>query len=431
MTYEEAITWIHSREKFKIKPGLKRMEWMMDRLGHPEKDINAIHIAGTNGKGSTLSFLRHLLEDQGMNVGTFTSPYIIHFNERISVNGKAIKDEDWVHLVETIKPLAEELGVTPLGEPTEFEVITAMAIVYFQKAQLDFVIMETGLGGRFDSTNIIQPVVAAITNVGLDHMNILGNSYEKIATEKAGIIKKHVPAVTAVENDAAIHVIEERARMMETELYRLNKEFFVKHHYSNEEGEHFTFHANQFDSNDLISRMKGRHQEKNAAVALQVMEVLKEKGAPFKREHYSNSIMSTKWPGRFERVWNNPLVILDGAHNEEGTSTLMRTIAEHYPHQKKYLLYAALQDKPVTGMLQQLKGNFTSIIFTSFDFPRAMNGKALLDIYGGENSFVQDSWEQALDDTIDKMDDKDLLIVAGSLYFISDVRKHFEHRSKV
>ncbi|SEA52415.1 dihydrofolate synthase / folylpolyglutamate synthase [Thalassobacillus cyri] len=428
LTYEQAIEWIHSREKFKIKPGLKRMEWMMEKLDHPERELNAIHIAGTNGKGSTLSFLRNLLEAQGKNVGTFTSPYIIHFNERISVNGKPIQDDDWLQLVKTIKPLAEELAQTPLGEPTEFEVITAMALLYFKQASLDFVIMETGLGGRFDSTNIIQPIVAAITNIGLDHMKILGNSYEKIAVEKAGIIKENVPVVTAVESEEAIQVIKQKCQETSSNLFRLNHDFFVSHQSSDEEGEHFFFSNRSYQSKLLTSRMKGRHQEANAAVALEIMEVLRDKSYPFRREDYYNSIMSTEWPGRFERVSERPLVIIDGAHNEEGTKTLMRTVGEHFPDKRKFLLYAALEDKPVKGMLEQLKDNFDQITFTSFNFPRAMEARLLKEVYDEDNTRAEQVWEEALENIMGKMTYGDVLLVAGSLYFISDVRKYFEYR---
>ncbi|WP_028783358.1 bifunctional folylpolyglutamate synthase/dihydrofolate synthase [Thalassobacillus devorans] len=431
VTYEKAIEWIHSREKFKIKPGLKRMEWMMDKLGHPERELNAIHIAGTNGKGSTLSFLRNLLEAQGKNVGTFTSPYIIHFNERISVNGKPIQNDDWLQLVETIKPLSEEIGRTHLGEPTEFEVITAMALLYFKQANLDFIILETGLGGRFDSTNIIQPAVAAITNIGLDHMNILGDSYEKIALEKAGIIKNHVPVVTAVENEEAIRVIEQKCQETSSKLFRLNHEFFVKHERSDEAGEHFYFSNRSYQSRLLTSSMKGRHQEANAGTAIEIMEVLRDKGYPFRPEDYYNGIMSTSWPGRFEKISESPLVILDGAHNEEGMETLMRTVDEHLTGKRKFLLYAALEDKPVKGMLKQLKGHFDHITFTSFNFPRAMDAQQLKLFFDGDNACVENDWEKAIENMIGKMTYDDVLLVAGSLYFISDVRNYFEYRSKV
>src|SRR5690606_30256187 len=202
--------------------GLSRMEWMMERLGHPVNKIKAIHVAGTNGKGSTVSYLRNILQEAGYKVGTFTSPYIETFNERISVNGYPISDDEIVSLLNAIKPLAEELEELELGGPTEFEVITAMALYYFgERADIDFVIMEVGLGGRFDSTNIIKPLASVITSIGLDHMNILGESIEEIASEKAGIIKQNIPVVSAVSQEEAIDIIFNKAKEEKSPFYQL------------------------------------------------------------------------------------------------------------------------------------------------------------------------------------------------------------------
>lgn len=204
-TYEQALTWIHARLRLGIKPGLARMEWMMERLNHPERRIKTIHIGGTNGKGSTLTFLRCILEEACCKVGTFTSPFFEQFNERISVNGKAISDEEMLELTNIIKPLADELESTELGGPTEFEVITAMSLYYFAKKNpVDIVLYEVGLGGRFDSTNILHPLLSIITSIGMDHTNILGDTYEKIATEKAGIIKSGTPIITAVKQPESL-----------------------------------------------------------------------------------------------------------------------------------------------------------------------------------------------------------------------------------
>src|SRR3954469_23771105 len=208
-TYSEALEWIHARLRLGIKPGLKRMEWMMAKLANPERELKAVHIGGTNGKGSTVTFLQSILEAAGYSVGTFTSPYIEQFNERISVNGKPISDKEILDLTNVIRPLADELEETELGGPTEFEVITAMSFYYFANVnQVDIVLYEVGLGGRFDSTNIIQPIASVITNIGLDHTNILGHTYEEIAFEKAGIIKEGTPTFTAVKNKNAIRVIK-------------------------------------------------------------------------------------------------------------------------------------------------------------------------------------------------------------------------------
>src|SRR4051794_31120365 len=211
-TYEEALQWIHSRLRVGIKPGLKRMEWMMEKLDHPEQKMTSVHIGGTNGKGSTVTYLRSILEKAGYETGTFTSPYIEQFNERISINGVPITDEEIVELANVIYPLSVELEDTELGGPSEFEIITAMAIYYFGVVHpVDIAIFEVGLGGRFDSTNIIHPLLSIITNIGLDHIQFLGTSHKEIAFEKAGIIKKGASLISAVNQEDAKEVIRKRA----------------------------------------------------------------------------------------------------------------------------------------------------------------------------------------------------------------------------
>ncbi len=223
-TYKEAISWIHGRLKFGVKPGLLRMEKLMEKLEHPEKNIRAIHVAGTNGKGSTVSFIRSVLQEAGYTVGTFTSPYMITFNERISVNGMPITDEEWRTLVTDIKPIVDELDKTDAGTVTEFEIITACAFLYFAKrADIDFVIFEAGLGGTFDSTNIVKPLLSVITSIGHDHMAILGNTIEEIAGQKAGIIKNSIPVITGVNQPEALGVIE-----AEAEKSRLRISHYIK-----------------------------------------------------------------------------------------------------------------------------------------------------------------------------------------------------------
>ncbi|WP_075035077.1 bifunctional folylpolyglutamate synthase/dihydrofolate synthase [Halobacillus dabanensis] len=426
MKYEEAIEWIHSREKFKVKPGLKRMTWMMERLNHPEQTLNAVHIAGTNGKGSTVSFLRHILQEQKFTVGTFTSPYIERFNERISVNGTPIPDHSLAFLVEIIKPLAEELAQTPLGEPTEFEIITAMAMLHFSELQLDYVLIETGLGGKYDSTNILAPLVSVITNIGHDHMNILGNTVEEIAEEKAGIIKPEVPIITAVKQTEALEVIAHRAKECESALYCLGEAFHVEHLKSTEIGESFIFSNQNYTSPELLSRMKGQHQVENVALAIQTAEQLRAIGANVRREKYIDGIRRTFWPARFEKVRNNPLTIIDGAHNEEGTQALVNTLKRHYDGRNIILVYAALEDKPVSKMINLLSEVIKTAYMTTFDFPRALSAKELADYSSITVTKVVEDEQEAIKQASLNVGKDDVLLITGSLYFISKIRKFFE-----
>ncbi|REJ10745.1 bifunctional folylpolyglutamate synthase/dihydrofolate synthase [Halobacillus trueperi] len=428
MDYEEAIAWIHSREKFKVKPGLKRMEWMMERLDHPEKKFKAVHIAGTNGKGSTLSFLRHILKEQGMSIGTFTSPYIEKFNERISVDGRPIEDEELAELVLRVKPLSEELSQTPLGEPTEFEIITAMAMLYFSEAPLDIVLIETGLGGRFDSTNILTPVLSLITNIGHDHMNVLGATIGEIAVEKAGIIKPDIPVVTGVKQQEAINVITKKARSCDSKVFRLGKDFEVTHRSSSDEGESFVFSNETFHSETYVSQMKGPHQVENAALALQAVEVLRSLGVRIDRSLYGKGTASTSWPARFEKVKDAPLTIIDGAHNEEGTSALVETVKRHYAGEKIVLVYSALEDKPVKKMLKQLESVVDTAYMTTFEFPRALKGHELAEYSEITETIAIEDYKQAIRKASFNVGEDGVLLITGSLYFISKVRKYFESK---
>ncbi|MGP4061547.1 bifunctional folylpolyglutamate synthase/dihydrofolate synthase [Halobacillus sp. H74] len=429
MNYQDAIDWIHSREKFKVKPGLKRMSWMMEKLGHPEAKLRVIHIAGTNGKGSTVSFLRHLLQAQGYSVGTFTSPYIEKFNERISMNGLAISDESLALLVERMKPLAEELQRTPFGEPTEFEIITAMAMVYFSHQHLNYVLIETGLGGRYDSTNIVTPILSAITNIGLDHMNILGSTIEQIAEEKAGIIKKGVPVVTGVKQAEAWKVIHQQAEKCHADLHTLGKEFYVEHSGSIPDGEVFSFKNKEYATDELLSSMKGRHQVENAALALQTMEIMKSQGVLIDRSLYGVGVKQTTWPARFEKVMNTPLTIIDGAHNEEGTRALVETVKSHYDGKKIALVYAALEDKPVKKMLKQLSDIADVVYATTFDFPRSLSAPDLAELSPIEETFAVSQYSEAIELAAEEVGQNGVLLITGSLYFISNVRKYFESRA--
>lgn len=239
--YDDAINWIHDRLKFGVKPGLKRMEWLLAELDHPDKKIPTIHVAGTNGKGSTISYMLHMLMEAGYNVGTFTSPYIETFNERISVNSLPISDDEMLRLVNEVKPYVEKIEETDLGSPTEFEIITTMMFLYFGKMNNpDFLLLETGLGGRLDSTNIIDPILSVITNIGYDHMNILGDTISEIACEKAGIIKYRRPIFTAAEKEDALEVLIHTAKELEAPYYSLGSDIKINNLSTWEKGEKFS-----------------------------------------------------------------------------------------------------------------------------------------------------------------------------------------------
>ncbi|MBU8879579.1 bifunctional folylpolyglutamate synthase/dihydrofolate synthase [Bacillus sp. FJAT-29790] len=426
-TYEEAMEWIHSRLRLGIKPGLKRMEWMMEKLDHPERRLKSIHIGGTNGKGSTVTFLRNILQEAGYSVGTFTSPYFEQFNERISLNGIPIKDEEIIRLANDIYPLSLELEETDLGGPTEFEIITAMALQYFGRIHpADIVLFEVGLGGRFDSTNIIYPILSVITSIGLDHTNILGDTYSQIALEKAGIIKPGTGIITAVKQEEAIEEIKNKANEMKAPMYSLGQQFFIDEHVSTPSGESFTVKTQFRELKDIEIEMAGKHQTENASLAVMGVELLnKYYSFLIEDEHIYAGLKSAYWPGRFEIIsQENPVIVIDGAHNEEGIQALTSELKKRYQEKKITIVFAALSDKELDKMILNLDEVANKITFVEFDFPRAAEAEDLYKLSGNDNKHFNKDWKAALDEEVNALKSDDVLVVTGSLYFLSEMKPY-------
>lgn len=421
-TYEDAINWINSRLKFGIKPGLERMEWMMEKLGSPEKKLKVIHIGGTNGKGSTVTYLRSILNEAGYRVGTFTSPYIETFNERISVDGFPITDEEIVQLVAHIQPYVEEIETTNLGSLTEFEVITVMAIYYFAYINpMDITIFEVGLGGRLDSTNILQPILSIITNIGMDHVNILGHTVAEIAFEKAGIIKNETPVITGAKQREALKVITNKSKEMNAKLSISKDDYRIENVRTRERGEQFTFSYAEVQFQDVVINMLGKHQIENAVLAIGAAIFL-QIDEPMIRE----GLRKASWPGRMEIVSEQPFVILDGAHNPEGITSLINTIQEHFPYKKKKMIFAALHDKDLTNMIQPLAKLDAEVYFTEFDFPRAASAEELFSLRLLPHAKINKNWKKLLGELSHALEENEMLIVSGSLYFISNVKSYLK-----
>jgi dihydrofolate synthase / folylpolyglutamate synthase len=424
-TYEQAIDWIHARLRLGIKPGLTRMEWMLEKLDHPERRIKTIHVGGTNGKGSTVTFLRSILESAGYRVGTFTSPYFEQFNERISMNGKPISDDELIELTNVIKPLADELDTTELGGPTEFEVITAMSIYYFAKlSPVDVVIYEVGLGGRFDSTNVIHPLLSIITSIGLDHTAILGDTYEEIAFEKAGIIKNGVSVITGVKQPEALEVIRNKAAELKSPMYQLGEDFFTNSRTSLKNGEQFSFSSmfNKFES--LETSMIGSHQVDNASLAVMASQILANYYSFIIEDtHIRNGLKKAYWPGRLEILSDDPFVLIDGAHNEEGIHALVSEIKSRFADKKISILFAALKDKKLDKMIAALKEAADELTFTTFDFPRAARAEELLEVSkNNADQAVTNNYQEFIELKINEIEENEIFLVTGSLYFLSEAK---------
>ncbi|KHF40956.1 folylpolyglutamate synthase [Halalkalibacter okhensis] len=423
----EVIEWIHSLLPFGIKPGLKRMEWMLKRLGNPEQKMKVVHIGGTNGKGSTVSFMRHVLEKADYNVGTFTSPYIERFEERISLNGQPIDEHSLVESANKIRPLVEELAQTELGSPTEFEVITTIAFDYFAHvAKPDIVLLEVGLGGRLDSTNVITPLLSVITSIGFDHMHILGETLGEIAFEKAGIIKRNTPIVSGIAQKEAQEIIMETAKEKQAPYFQLREHFEESLVDIDRHVQSFTYTSDRHAFENVTIQMPGPHQRENASVAICALELLIEKyGFIISAEAIREGLKATTWIGRFEKLNEHPLVVIDGAHNQEGMESLAKTLILHYPKKTFRFLLAATKEKDMGKLLKPFEGMDASFTFTSFDFFRAASSQVLFDQAAVEVKRYEDQWEKALAEEVQALKDEEMLVVAGSLYFISAIREEW------
>ncbi|MDN6749644.1 MAG: bifunctional folylpolyglutamate synthase/dihydrofolate synthase, partial [Staphylococcus equorum] len=410
MNYLDSLYWIHERTKFGIKPGIKRMEWMLERLNNPQFNINGIHVGGTNGKGSTVAYLRSALVDNGYEVGTFTSPFIETFNERISLNGIPISDDNIVELVQKVKPVSEALEVeTELGTATEFEIITTMMFLYFGELHpVDFVIVEAGLGIKNDSTNVFKPILTILTSIGLDHIEILGDTYTDIAKDKGAIVKPNTPIIYAVKNEDALKVIRGCVEQQNTEGIEFDRDISIV-----SQEEEFTYRYKDYELETLLLNMLGEHQKENAALAITALIELNESGiVDLDFNKMIDGIESVSWTGRIEQVKEKPLMIVDGAHNVESVEALISTMKDYYHIDSLDILFSAVKGKPINTMVDQLKTIASTFYVTDFDFPRALTKDAIFE----EIRFDQ---KELVDDYVKFIEtyEGDGLIITGSLYF--------------
>ena len=415
MNYLDSLYWIHERTKFGIKPGVKRMEWMLDKLNNPQFNINGIHVGGTNGKGSTVAYLRSALVDNGYEIGTFTSPFIETFNERISLNGVPISDDAIVELVQKVKPVSEALEAeTELGTVTEFEIITTMMFLYFGEIHpVDFVIVEAGLGIKNDSTNVFKPILSILTSIGLDHVDILGDTYVDIAKDKGAIVRPETPVIYAVKNEDALKVIRDFVEQQNAEGIELDRDISVI-----SQGEEFTYRYKNYELETLILDMFGEHQKENAALAITALIELNESGlVELDFNKMINGIESVRWTGRIEKVKDDPLMIIDGAHNLESIEALIKTLKDYYKIDNVDVLYAAINGKPIHAMVDQLKTIASTMYITDFDFPKACTKEEIYDEIRFEQKETVDDFVQFIESY-----EGQGLVITGSLYFISEVK---------
>ena len=411
MTYQEALDWIHGQLKFGIKPGLERMAWMLKELGNPQDNLKAVHIVGTNGKGSTVNALQTIFTQAGYEVGTFTSPYIIDFKERISLNGQMISEEDLLDLVNRVKPVVERLPKeTEHENATEFEIITVLMFLYFgQIHPVDIAFIEAGMGGLHDSTNLFKPLAVLCPSIGLDHQAILGNTHAEIAAEKAGVLKNGAPFIYATDRPDVRDVFEKKAREEGSKTYELGRDFTAE---GSSHSFDFTYGEQRLDN--IALAMACQHQVANASLAIMASLLLQKDYPKVTLELIKHALAHANWRGRTEFL--RPNLMIDGAHNNESVKVLIVLLQSEYADKEIELLFAAIDTKPIDGMLAQLK-SVGDLTVTSFDYPNSVK----LDKYPEAYNQVPDfkTWIKGHVTT----DNKKLYVITGSLYFISQVRK--------
>lgn len=422
-SYEEAVAFLHKRTvKLGMDFGLERMERVLERIGNPERKIPMVHIAGSNGKGSTLAFLKEILMTEGYEVASFTSPYLEKANEQIRINNATIKDEELVNLLNELMPILKEEEENGYYLTT-FEIYTILAFMYFERKRPSIAIMETGLGGRLDSTNVINPMLAIITNISLEHTQILGNTLGKIAEEKAGIIKERISVITGVESQEALRPIMDKTAEKCAQLVRMGVDFWPENRELGERGECFDFRSEKVNYFGLKLQMLGRHQLNNASLAVQACVLLDEKyHVPVKENSIRLGLWKARWEGRFEQISSNPDVILDGAHNLSGVKALLQTIEERYEGRNVHIIFAALKDKDYQRMIEAIEQKAASITFTQTGMERMNETKKLYETSTHKAKHMEEDWREAIRKAYKRISQEDVLVITGSLYFLSEAR---------
>lgn len=425
MNYSEALEYIHSVEWLGSRPGLSRTEELLRKLGNPEKDMKFLHVAGTNGKGSTCAMCDSVLRKAGYKVGLYTSPYIVRFNERMCVDGEPISDGELAELVEIVKPIADEMT----DKPTEFEIITALAFLYFKRHNCEIVVLEVGMGGRLDSTNVIEaPVVSVITGVAIDHVSVLGNTVAEIAAEKAGIIKQNRPVVYGGKDNDAFKVISDKASSCNSELSRTDLGA-LNIRSMDIEGTLFDYG----DLKDIKLSLCGSYQPENAATVIEAVRVLNKNGFSVSQEALREGLACACWRARFELLSADPIVVFDGSHNLQGVTAAAESIRKYFGGEKVIMLMGVLADKQWKHMAAAVVKLAETLMCVKPNSPRALEPSVLAaetDPYG--------AWPH----TFNSIDEgvataynaaktyKKPLVMLGSLYMYGDIVSALEKAKK-
>ncbi|MCE5244985.1 MAG: bifunctional folylpolyglutamate synthase/dihydrofolate synthase [Desulfobacteraceae bacterium] len=417
--YEKAVSYIYGLQKFGIKFGLNSTRNMLDRLGNPQQSFRSIHIAGTNGKGSTAAMLSSILKEHGFRVGLYTSPHLVRFAERFQVDNREAEPERILAVFQKIRPLLYDRE-----PPTFFELVTAMAFLYFAEEGVDWAVVEVGMGGRLDATNVILPEVSVITTVSFDHQEYLGNTLPSIAREKAGIIKEGVPVVTGAHQPSVQGVLKTACMRHGSPLYRLGTNFRVRR---NPNGS-LHYQGLRWQLPDMEIGLIGPHQAQNAATAVATLEVLEKYGDfVLDREALAGGLASTRWPARLEVLQRQPLIVLDGAHNVPGAEALREALKRSFAYRRLHLVLGVMADKDIKGIFRRLLPLAETVIFTQPRYARAASAEELKRIAGpsAHDALVIPDPASAIERARLLAHPEDLICITGSLYFAGEVKEIF------
>lgn len=421
MSYRETLSYLFGLQKFGIKLGLSNINRLLELCGNPQFKLKAVHVAGTNGKGSTAATIAAIMREAGYNVGLYTSPHLIDFAERIRINGHEIEEPEVVRLTEGIRSkirdseFREELELV-----TFFEFTTVMAILYFAERGVDLAVMETGMGGRLDATNVIKPLVSVITNISIEHKDFLGDTLESIAFEKAGIIKEGIPVVTGVEQPSAFQVIEKACNEKGAPIYRLGRDFS----FQRKGNSAFSYRGIRESFDDLTLNLRGGHQFANASLAIAAAEILGQNWFTIPPKATIAGLGKVSWPGRLETVSQNPRIILDGAHNPAGAVVLANAVDKELEYDKLYLILGIMADKDMEGIISPLAPLAHEVILSRPKYERASKASDLLPLARkySKNCTSFEDLREAIDYARKRAGDKDLILISGSLFTVGEAR---------
>jgi dihydrofolate synthase / folylpolyglutamate synthase len=421
--YQESIDYLFGLQKYGIKFGLNCTANLLGRLGDPHHQMRCIHIAGTNGKGSTAAMLSSILTEHGLRTGLYTSPHLVRFTERFRIDEKEVSPERILEVYGRVRRVVDDAE-----PPTFFEIITAMAFQYFAEERVDWAVVEAGMGGRFDATNVIRPLVSTITNVTLDHEEYLGRTLAAIAREKAGIIKHRVPVVTGVRQPLVQAILKAASLRQDAPIFRLGKDFRAKR--STEGSLRYEGLKRRFPF--LKLNLVGWHQFNNAALALATAEVLEKEGAfSLNPTLIQEGLLKVNWPARLEVLQEKPLVILDGAHNPHGAECLRDALKYHFPKRRLHMVLGIMADKDLRGILRRLLPLAETVIFTQPKYARAASPESLRRLARPyiQKQYVIPEVASAIQQANAFATPEDVICITGSLYFAGEVKELFGEKA--